>query len=50
MNKPKYKETYSTYDSLKSVRGTWGTVNPVTKIVPDKTKYNRKKYNKKLDY
>ena len=47
--KQKYKETFSTYDFLKSVRGTWGAVNPVTKIVPDKTKYNRKKYNKKVD-
>lgn len=23
-------------------RGTWGRINPSTKIVPDKKKYNRK--------
>lgn len=29
-------------------RGTWGDIKPVTKVVQDKTKYNRKKDKQKL--
>lgn len=27
-------------------RGTWGAIKPVTKVVPDKTKYKRKQKHK----
>ena len=33
-----------------STRGTWGNVNPVTKVVPDKKKEkNKKNCRKKVD-
>lgn len=38
MSKKKKKEYHS------SKRNNWGTVNPCTKIVSDKTKYDRNKY------
>lgn len=34
------KKTY--FEVVRSVRGTWGTVNPVTKIIPNKKAYSRK--------
>ena len=34
----------------KSVRKSWGELNPITRIVKDKTKYNRKeKFRNKED-
>jgi hypothetical protein len=30
-------------DIIKSVRHTWGELNPVTRVVPNKKKYNRAK-------
>lgn len=42
-SKKKQKEYYS------SKRGSWYGINPVTRVVPDKTKYNRKKLSKKFD-
>lgn len=27
-----------TYDTLKKIRGDWGQINPVTKVIPDKRK------------
>ena len=36
-------------DAIKSQRGSWNGVNPVTKVIPDKTKYSRKK-KYKTDY
>jgi len=27
-------------------RGNWGLVNPITRVIPDKTKYNRKTKHK----
>jgi hypothetical protein len=38
MKKPKTE-----YDILKSIRGTWGNVNPVTKVIDSKKVYTRKK-------
>lgn len=32
----------------KKYRTTWGILDPVTKVVPDKTKYSRKKTHKKI--
>lgn len=34
-------------ENMKKYRTTWGILNPVTKIVPDKTKYSRKSKHKK---
>lgn len=42
-SKKKQKQFYS------SKRGSWYGINPVTKVVPDKTKYNRKKMSKGFD-
>ncbi len=36
-------------ENMKKYRTTWGILNPVTKIVPDKTKYSRKKKHKRKD-
>ena len=33
----------------KNSRGTWFGVNPVTRVVQDKTKYNRKKAKKEIN-
>lgn len=38
------------YEAAKQIRGTWGNINPVTKIVPDKKKFNKKKTRKKLTF
>ena len=43
----KKKPSVSTADVLKSSRGTWGVVDPRTKVVPDKTKYSRKEKHQK---
>lgn len=37
MSKKKQKELNN------QQRNTWGPINPVTRIAPDKTKYNRKR-------
>jgi len=42
-SKKKQKQFYS------SKRGSWYVINPVTRVVPDKTKYNRKKMSKEFD-
>lgn len=34
-------------DAIQSKRRDWGNLNPVTRVVPDKTKYSRKKKHKK---
>ena len=34
----------------RKVRQTWGDVNPVTKVIPDKTKYSRKHKRKEEDF
>jgi len=40
MKKKKIKTTKQ-IDIIKSVRRSWGALNPVTRIVPNKKKYNR---------
>ena len=40
MSKKKQKELNS------QQRNTWGPINPVTRIAPDKTKYNRKRFKR----
>ena len=40
MNKKKKKnlESNPTYEVVRKIRGDWGNVNPVTKIIPNKKK------------
>lgn len=46
-----YKETSSTYETLKKIRNDWGNVNPVTKVIPNKKKNPKIKHkNKENDY
>ena len=42
-NKPK-----SNVDIIKGIRGTWGAISPVTKVIPDKR--NRKPKHKNAAY
>jgi hypothetical protein len=35
-------KSFSQLDAIKSVRKGWGELNPITRIVRDKTKFNRK--------
>lgn len=42
----KDRKKKKTIGAMCGSRGTWGAINPVTKIVPDKKKYNRKKKHK----
>lgn len=37
------------YEMSKTIRGSWGDINPVTKIEKDKTKYTRKQKHKHKD-
>lgn len=48
--KRKGKDLPKTISEMSGSRGTWGSVKPITKIVPDKTKYKRKVKHKKLDF
>ena len=34
-------------DAIQSKRRDWGNLNPMTRVVPDKTKYSRKEKHKK---
>ena len=39
MKKPKSNpNTISTYNTLKKMRGSWGNINPITKVIPNKKK------------
>ena len=39
-----------TYEAARHIRRSWNGINPVTKILPDKTKYTRKKKHKNFDF
>lgn len=39
-----------TYEAARRIRRYWNGTNPVTKIIPDKTKYTRKKKHKNFDF
>lgn len=45
----KKKNTNSTYEVVRKIRGDWGAVNPVTKVIPNKKK-NRKEKHKGKEY
>lgn len=38
MSKKNKKNINSTYEVVRKIRGNWGNVNPVTKIIPNKKK------------
>lgn len=38
MSKKNKKNTNSTYEVVRKIRGDWGAVNPVTKVIPNKKK------------
>ena len=46
----KKKETNPTYEAARCMRGDWNGINPATRIIPDKTKYTRKKKHKNFDF
>ena len=38
------KPTNSTYEAVRKIRGDWGNISPVTKIIPNKKKNQRIKH------
>jgi hypothetical protein len=38
MSKRKTNPTISIYNTIKKMRGDWGQINPITKIIPNKKK------------
>lgn len=32
------KKNNSTYETIRKIRGDWGNINPVTKVIPNKKK------------
>ena len=45
------KKAPESYELYKKIRSDWGVLNPSTKIIQNKKKYNRKeKYKKKFDF
>lgn len=43
----KKKEKNTTYETIRKIRGDWGNVNPVTKIIPNKKKNLKVKHKNK---
>ena len=43
----KKKEENTTYETIRKIRGDWGNVNPVTKIIPNKKKNPKIKHKNK---
>lgn len=43
----KKKEENMTYETIRKMRGDWGNVNPVTKIIPNKKKNPKIKHKNK---
>lgn len=46
--KKKKKKKKSNVELYKTIRKDWGDLNPITRVVEDKTKYNRKKNSNKV--
>ena len=47
----KNKNTNTTYEIVRKMRGDWGTINPVTKVIPNKKKNPKTKHKgKEYDY
>lgn len=45
----KKKETNSTYEVVRKMRGDWGAISPITKVIPNKKK-NRKEKHRRKEY
>lgn len=43
----KKKETNQTYEVVRHMRGDWGNISPVTKIIPNKKKNPKTKHKGK---
>ena len=43
----KQEDVNSTYHIVKKIRGDWGEVNPITKIIPNKKKNPKIKHKRK---
>ena len=47
----KKNTTNTTYEIIRKIRGDWGAVNPVTKVIPNKKKNPKTKHKgKEYDY
>lgn len=45
------KDTNTTYEVVRKMRGDWGNVNPITKVIPNKKKNPKVKHKgKEFDY
>jgi hypothetical protein len=50
MSKKKMNTTPRTqYEVIRSIRGDWGNVNPVTKVIPNKKRNQKPKHKKGWD-
>lgn len=43
----KKKSTNANYEAWRKERGSWGTISPITKIVPNKKKHRSIKHKKR---
>lgn len=43
----KKKSQNATYEVIRKIRNDWGSVNPVTKIIPNKKKNHKEKHKGK---
>lgn len=43
----KKQKTNASYEAWRKIRGDWGNISPVTKIIRNKKKDNKIKYSKK---
>ena len=47
----KKNNTNTTYEVVRKIRGDWGAVNPVTKVIPNKKKNSKTKHKgQEYDY
>lgn len=44
----KKKDVPSCYDAIRKIRGDWGDISPVTKIIPNKKKNQKPKHKGKM--
>ena len=49
MSKKKNPKPRTQYEVIRSIRGDWGNVNPVTRITPDKRNRKPKHKGKEFD-
>ena len=44
----KKMETNPTYEVVRKIRGDWGAINPVTRIIPNKKKNRKEKHKGRM--